>query len=366
MPLLSIGFNNFRNLENRILDLYHSEIFLVGKNGQGKTNLLEAIYLIAYGNSFRTRKDSELCKIGTDEYGLTALFKENDNISHNIFVSLKEKKTGTKTTKVKEIKKNLKKVIDRKELVNTIPCVLFFHDDIEFAKGNMEKRRFFLDQTLSMNNSEYIDTLRKFNKILKTRNIILKEKKENLLDSIDIQFATVGIQIKEQRQKVIESFNELFSELYQKISGIENIKIAYRPMWNENTVDEILVHLLERRQKDLDIGITMTGPQRDKIHFLKDKKPFTLIASTGQLRLLSLVLRTVQAHYYKKTSKRKPILLLDDVLLELDPEKKIKFIELLPEYDQLFCTFLPGELYMNYAKKDTHIYLVENGDFLNE
>ncbi|MEL3905221.1 MAG: DNA replication and repair protein RecF [Treponemataceae bacterium] len=358
LPFLSITVKNYRNLADRILDVAYPEVFLIGKNGQGKTNLLDAIYLLAYGNSFRTKSDTELYKKGNDSFFVSGLFRERENVSHTVTVYSKQRK--------KEITKNAKKIADRKELVTTIPCIIFCHSDIEFANGEMQKRRFFLDQTLSLYNAEYIDLLRSFNKILKIRNTVLKNRQASLLDSVDIQFAQAGLEIVQRREALIREINRLFTGFYKTISDIDEVRLEYRTGWKEKTIDAVLAYLQERRPHDLEFGMTMSGPQRDKIHYVQGGSLFIPHASTGQVRLISLVLRAVQAQWYAEKTKRKPVLLLDDVLLELDPEKKIKFTRMLPEYDQLFCTFLPGEPIENYRRENTKVYYVEDGAFLDE
>ena len=358
MPFLSISLCNFRNIENKTIDLSTPEVFLVGQNGQGKTNLLEALYLASYGNSFRTRNETEIYKKNTNEYSIRVLFKESEERSHRISIFSKDKK--------KTIEKNLKKIHDRKEFISTIPCILFCHDDLDFAIGSPERRRFFIDQSLSLYDASYIDVLRNFTKLLKSRNLILKEKRTEVLDVIDAQLVPIGLQIIEKRNKLIESFNKTFSSLYESISGIDSVLIDYSPSWKFRTFDEVLVSLIERRQLDFTMNTSMSGPHRDKIRFIRNKKPFVATASMGQQRLLSLVLRAAQAYFYTETTGRLPVLLMDDVLLELDPEKRQKFTALLPQYDQLICTFLPGEPYQNYRRDKTLVYIVSDGDFRAE
>lgn len=358
MPFLSITLKNFRNLKDQVLKLSYPEVFLLAKNAQGKTNLLEAIYLLSYGNSFRTRRDGEIYKKGSDNFFISGIYKESENVSHNISIY--------STARKKEIIKNTKKINDRKELITTVPCIIFCHSDIDFAYGEMQKRRFFLDQTLSLYNAEYVELLRKFNKVLKMRNVLLKDKKTKLLDAVDIQLAEAGLEIQNLREAVVSDINEIFTNFYFKISGVENLRLEYRSNWKGKSFDEVLDYLQEKRQRDLEYATTMSGPQRDKIHYVQEKSLFVQHASTGQIRLISLVLRAVQSQCYANKTKRKPVLLLDDVLLELDPEKKIKFTEMLPEYEQLFCTFLPGEAIQNYMKENSKIYYVSDGEFLDE
>ena len=171
MPLLSLSFNNFRNLENKTIDLLSKEVYFVGENGQGKSNLLEAIYMSSYGNSFKTHSDSEIVKFGESNYFIKSFFREENGISHTINTYYDSSKNVKKI-----IEKNGKKIKDKKDIINTIPCVLFCHEDLDFVIGEPERKRFFLDQSLAMYDVVYIDILRKYKKILKNRNILLKIK----------------------------------------------------------------------------------------------------------------------------------------------------------------------------------------------
>ena len=358
MPLLSLNFNNFRNLENKSIDLLAKEVYFVGENGQGKSNLLEAIYMSSYGNSFKTHSDSEIVKYNNTNFFIKAFFKENDGISHTINTYY----DSTKNIK-KVIEKNGKKVKDKKEIINTIPCVLFCHDDLDFIVGEPERRRFFLDQSLTMYDIVYIDIIRKYKKILKNRNILLKEKNYETLDIFDIQLAEVGKEIIIKRKNAIYQFNRIFGNLFEKITGIEGVSIYYTPSWKSIEINEIINFMKEKRDIDKIMNTTMYGPHRDKISFIKNGKQYIPSASTGQRRLLSIILRIAQSQYYSEITHKKPILLMDDVLLELDPDKRQKVTALLPEYDQLFCTFLPGEPYERYKKSTTRIFYIENGDW---
>ena len=355
MPFLSASFYNFRNLENATVDISSPEVFLVGKNGQGKTNFLETLYVSSYGTSFRTRSLAQICTKDEKEFSIRALYKESDNISHTISIIIQDKK--------KDIQKNFKKIKNSKELISTIPCILFHGDDIEFAVGTPSRKRFFIDQSVSLCNSDFIETLVKYSKALKSRNIILEQKKASLLDSIDEIFASLALLITNERKNIVEEYAKHFSLIYEEISGVSGVEMVYRPSIKLESEEDLRILLAEKRQNDLIDKTSSTGPHRDRIHFIKDKKPFTERASNGQRRLISLVLRMIQAKIYSEKTGRKPIFLMDDILLELDPEKRQKFMELLPPYEQLFCTFLPGEPYKNYKKETTKIFFVEDGRF---
>ncbi|UTC76729.1 DNA replication/repair protein RecF [Treponema sp. OMZ 799] len=355
MPFLSASFYNFRNLENATVDISSPEVFLVGKNGQGKTNFLEALYVSSYGTSFRTRSLAQICTRDEKEFSVRALYKETDQISHTISIIIQDKK--------KDIQKNFKKIKNSKELISTIPCILFHGDDIEFAVGTPSRKRFFIDQSVSLCNSDFIETLVRYSKALKSRNVILEQKKASLLDSIDEIFASLALLITNERKNIVDEYSKHFSSIYEDISGVSGVEMVYRPSVKVETEEDLLILLAEKRQNDLIDRTSSAGPHRDRIHFIKDKKPFTERASNGQRRLISLVLRMIQAKIYSEKTGRKPIFLMDDILLELDPEKRQKFMELLPPYEQLFCTFLPGEPYKNYQKEKTKIFFVEDGKF---
>jgi len=309
--------------------------------------------MISYGSSFRTKSDDEIITNGGQNYSIRSIFRDQNDHTNTISIIYKDNK--------KKIEKNAKQINDRKELVNTIPCVLYSHDDLDFSIGSPDRKRFFIDQSLSMYDTSYIDISRKYKKILKTRNTILKEKRSDLLDVLDAQLSEAGIEVTHRRKSTITAFNRVFARLYKDVCGIDNVTIDYSPSWKGDTVESALVALAEKRELDLSMGISMSGPHRDRIRFIKNKTSFVPTASTGQRRLLSLLLRTAQAQYYTEVTGKLPVLLMDDVMLELDPNKRQRFTALLPEYDQLFCTFLPGEPYDRYKKSTTKVYTINGG-----
>lgn len=353
MPFLSASYTNFRNICDNTIDLLSREVYFVGENGQGKSNILESLYMSAYGSSFRTRNDAEIVREGFADYSIRSIFRDQNERTNGISLTFRDGK--------KRIEKNAKQITDRKELVDTIPCVLFCHDDLDFAAGTPERKRFFLDQSLSMYDSSYIDINRNYKKILKTRNSVLKEKKLTVIDVLDSQLAETGIEVIRRRESTIRDFNRVFARLYAEVSGISGVTIEYLPSWKDSSPERIMARLAEKRDFDVTMGTSMSGPHRDRIRFVRNKTLFVPTASTGQRRLLSLLLRTAQATFYSDVTGRKPVLLMDDVLLELDPDKRQRFTALLPDYDQLFCTFLPGEPYERYKRSTTRVYHISEG-----
>ncbi|MBT3273774.1 MAG: DNA replication/repair protein RecF [Spirochaetales bacterium] len=353
MGFRSVQVYNYRNLKDTLVDVDAREIFLVGENGQGKTNFLESIYLLCYGSSFRTKKDRELIRIGEKSMSVHGTSVTDDD--NEVSLKIEEGK--------KQITLNRKRISDRKQLIQHLPCIIFSHDDIEFVSGPPERRRWFFNQTMSLYNPLFIDILRRYSKIIHMRNTSVRDRRDDLLDVYDSQAAAAGLDLQKRRGKAITKFNKTFNGLFHSVSGLSgNIEIRYMPSWGKaETIDEAAELLRSRRTTDYAFKTTTSGPHRDRIGFYLEGRDFSRIASTGQRRLMSLVLRVAQAKFYTEMSRRAPILLLDDVLLELDAGRRRKFIAELPEYEQAFFTFLPDEHYAAYGSGETKVFSVADG-----
>ncbi len=353
MSFLSFSCVNFRNLKNATINIGYPEVFLVGKNGQGKTNFLEALYISAYGASFKNSTEMQIVKEGERSYSIRSLYKESDDISHNLFVQFNRGK--------KEFQKDMKK-IDRKELVSTVPCILFYTSDIEFVNGSQTRKRFFFDQCLALYDKSYLSLFNTYLKILMAKNLVLRSEGDiRLLETYNLQLSVLAFSILNRRLSLIEKFNSEFLDYYKAISGIEGVKIKYQSTITACSEDELLEMLNRKKNEEIRMGISVIGPHRDRITFVKDDIPFDRQASNGQKRLMSLILRVLQAKFYTEKTNKKPIILMDDVMLELDNETRRKFMSLLPEYKQLFCTFLKGETFEDYKLKKTKVFFVEDG-----
>jgi len=333
----SIRFHGFRNLEDGEVNLGAHDIYIIGENGQGKTNFLEVLYLLSYGSSFRTRIDRDLVAWDSDAMAVHGRFNTSEEPEGSLSVSYQD---GIKTIKI-----HGKAVNDRKELLRRIPAIVFAHEDFLFAGGPPERRRWFMDQTLSLHDPLYVDQMRRFKKLLKERNYLLKSRKTDLLDHYSEQLAFAGLAVSERRESLTREFGRIFTGLYKDVSGLDtDINLVYRPSWGDaRSTSEVMQILKEKREVDLALSTTGSGPHRDRFQFIGNGRDFAKSASTGQQRLLSLVLRVAQARFYSETTGRKPLLLLDDVLLELDPGRRRLFRDRLPEAEQIIYTFLPGE-----------------------
>jgi DNA replication and repair protein RecF len=358
MPFDKIRLSSFRNLEDAEIGTAADRIFLVGENGQGKTNFLEALYYLSYGASFRGPVDAEAARRGSPSFALAGRVRAAEGLpADDIRVSWEGR--------VKEIRRNEKPVRDRKELIELNPSVVFCHEDYAFAAGEPERRRFFFDQAAGLVSVGYIDILREYKRILRQRNAALKESRQDLLSLFDAQLAGKGRELIEARGRIHAEFDSRFSLRYEAVSlfGAE-VRIKYRPNWPADLgIDGILERLAAKRAEEIALGTSLSGPHRDRWSFDCEGRDFAGTASTGQLRLLSLTLRMVQAEYYTAATERLPVLLLDDVLLELDRGKRERFLSLLPPAGQAFFTFLPGETWEEHKTGSTLVYEVRNGRF---
>ncbi|GHU12651.1 DNA replication and repair protein RecF [Spirochaetia bacterium] len=368
----SLRTTAFRNLADAETDVSGKNVFLVGENGQGKTNFLESLYFCSYASSFRGTKDADLARTGDEDFSVCGGF------SGGIILVKVEKSHKT-------IALDGKKIDDRKDLLETAPCVVFCHEDMEFVSGSQERRRWFFDQTQSLYDPVYLDDLRRYRRVLKSRNAVLRncrlgfvgrDETFGLLNALDGQLVGYGLSLMEKRHKAAESFSAVFSALYGEVSGIEGLGVAYTPSWKhtgalaelaeatEAAREKVLCRLEERREADIAQGYTLSGPHRDRYVFIRQSAgsgDFSETASTGQRRLLALLLRVAQARCFHTMTGKTPVLLLDDVILELDGEKRRRFLSVMPDYEQAFFTFLPEEPYKKYQDSDTMIYTVHGG-----
>ena len=361
MLVKRIVLDGFRNIRDRQIDTSAKQVILTGENGQGKTNLLEAVYMLCYGTSFRTQNIRDIISHGKDMMYLSSIFEDSQGLERKAELSFSEGK--------KQIKLDGKEVRDRKELIYCLPCIVFSHDDIEFVRGEPENRRRFFDQTMTMYDPVFFDDLRKYKLVLKQRNAAIKDQRTELLDIYDEKLASYGFQIMKSRRAVATSFSAIFPDIYNAVSQEDRgIEINYRPSWNEELgIEGIIEKLFNQRDVDLKMNTTTSGPHRDRFLISDRNGLFTSSASTGQMRLASLVFRSAQASFYRQKTGQNPIFLIDDVLLELDSQKRARYLSYLGHYNQAFFTFLPEEKYFGnmfeLEGSQTLMYTVTEGSF---
>ena len=321
MWISKIKLNNFRNYENQEIDLNEGINLFYGENAQGKTNIIEAIYLCSVGKSFRARKDQELIKF----------HEKNSSVEVNFNKSDREGKIKIQIENRKNIFLNGIKLKKLSELLGNINIVIFTPDDIDILKGGPQNRRKFLDVMISQLKPNYMHVLNLYLKTMEQRNnylrqIKLENKNENMLDIWDEKLVEYGIKIYEYRNEFINKIKEKISDIHSKItSNKEQIKIEYI----SNCVDreEYLNILKVRRKLDIIKGYTTKGIHRDDFIIYINDNPVNVYGSQGQHRTAILSLKLSELNVVYDEIGEYPILLLDDFMSELDEQRKKSFLE---------------------------------------
>lgn len=336
MQLDKFILTNFKNYEYQEIDCTAGLICFVGKNGMGKTNLLDAIYYLCMGKSFFNVPDSQISRHEADFFRLEGRFELKARAERIVAKVIPRKK--------KELERNAVPYARLSEHVGLLPVVMIAPDDTYLATEGSEARRSFLDNTLSQLEPSYLKQLIQYNKLLKQRNALLKQFGESqrfdraLLDTYSQQMLSPAKAIYEKRSAFMVLFQPLLQRLYERISGgQEEVNIRYRAKQEANSMATLLEQALE---KDRILQRTTVGPHKDDLDFTIASYPLKRFASQGQLKSYVLALKLAQYEILKEKKKVVPFLLLDDIFDKLDNERVSQLLGLLLEegYGQLFIT----------------------------
>ena len=351
MRFLNLRLQNFRNMEFAELPLNSDRIFLLGDNGQGKSNLLEALGLVTAIRSFRTQKMATLARKGVNAYTLVYQL-EHDSEGLTSF----EIHSGPAGRTVRIDGEKVTRMIN---FIGRFPTVTLCSRDLMLLRGSPSDRRRFIDLTLSVVNRPYYNSLRDFNRGISERNRLLKNKgSATQLSAFEAEVATHACVINSFRKEGILKLGDVLRRVYEGIAEAdEGPELSFRP--NTDCVDvEAYCRLLrESRVRDQLIGATQRGPHRDDFNLSLRVGGAREYASDGQQRGLCIALRFAQASLYRELLDRVPVLLADDVLGELDPFRREGFWRTCPKDTQIIATGteLPSE------PKKWVIYNIKNG-----
>jgi DNA replication and repair protein RecF len=368
MHIKKIKIENFRNYHEEEVVFHEKVNVIVGDNAQGKTNLLESIYVSSLGRSFRTTKDKEMIRFEQPFARIIATYITEDE----------EKKVDIGFSKEgkKEIKVNNMKVEKMTEMLNHFYVVVFSPDDLKMVKEEPEKRRNFIDRELCKMRISYLNNLVQYKKVLMQRNAYLKSDKKDkqAMQVWDDALSQYGARVILQRQTFVEEINLISKDIHKKITqGKENLEIKYQP--NVKPDDDlkgdsegILNKLVETMQQkltdsyksDVYAGNTGTGPHKDDLLILINGIAARQYGSQGQQRTAALSMKLAEIHLIEKEKGEKPILLLDDVLSELDGDRQKYLIEALSE-SQLFITAAELNPQLEEALPAGNSYVVTDG-----
>lgn len=329
MKIVKLELNNFRNYDNLTLNLSPKLNIFIGENASGKTNLLESVYYLGVGKSFKTSKDKELVR-----WGETSAYLKIEI----------EKKYRTNTIEMLLDEKGQKKIIVNKipitkigELIGVLKVVLFSPEEMKFIKETPLERRRFMDISLSQQDKNYYYNLVQYNKILGQRNKLLKDYYgssgiENMLEIWDRELSKKAVIIAEKREKFLEDLEVIASKKMQELTaGKEDIKLFYETRVNsksESPIEDFLKVLSEDREKDTKLTYTSSGVHRDDLRIEVNGVDVRKFGSQGQQRSTALALKLAEIDLFYQKTGESPILLLDDVLSELDKGRREKLIEI--------------------------------------
>lgn len=401
MKINGLVLENFRNYKNLEIEFDERRNLIVGENAQGKTNLVEAIYLTAFAKSFRTNNSADMILFGETSGRVSADITSED-IDKNVSITIRS--DGKKM-----IKKDGKVVKKTAELLNTVVVIVFTPDDLRIIKDSPEKRRAFINRELSQMRPRYYEQLRRYNEALKEKNALLKgffnvKKKtftradnlslndvspdyakgssegaettnpydnsrrynEDLLDVYDRQIADAGYELIRYRMEFVEMLSEEAAEIMKNISdGRESLEIKYKTACNYVTASEgreiLYSQIRNNREKDIYNGSATLGPHRDDIEFYINGNDARKFGSQGQQRTIALSLKFAEIRIARQILGEAPVLLLDDVLSELDPGRQRFLISEIDDV-QLFITSAELADEVRSALQGGTLFRIEEGN----
>ena len=361
MRLSSIELKNYRNYREIHIDFDKNVTIFFGDNAQGKTNILEAVYVCATTKSHRSAKDRDLIYFGEDEAHIKMILSDEEKKTR---IDMHIKKNKNKGIAVDGIM--LKKA---SELFGYLNVVFFSPEDLHIIKNGPADRRKFVDCELCQLDKIYLYNMVNYNKILNQRNRLLKDigfrpDYEELLEIYDEQLGKFGNQVIAARKNFISQLNDIVSNIHENLSGgNESLKIIYEPDTEEGMIEE---SLKKNRERDIRTKTTNTGPHRDDISFMINGIDIRRFGSQGQQRTAALSLKMAEINLVEHVTGNKPILLLDDVLSELDSNRQNYLLNSIQDIQTLItCTglddFVNNRFHIDRVYRVTGGHIVEKG-----
>ena len=357
MVIRSLKLKNYRNYDLLDMTFDPKTNILYGDNAQGKTNILEALYLTGTTKSHRGTKDRDMIQFGHDESHLETVV-EKKGAAFQIDMHLK--KNSPKGIAIDKIP-----IRRASELFGIVQFVFFSPEDLNIIKEGPAGRRRFIDLELSQLDKIYLSNLSNYNRIINQRNSLLKDLygQEHLIETLDIwdmQLAEYGTRILERRREFVEQVNEIISDIHYKLTGgRERIRLTYEESTGSLTFEQAL---RKYRERDIRMKSTTVGPHRDDLCFLNNGEiDIRKFGSQGQQRTAALSLKLSEIELVKKIINDTPILLLDDVLSELDKHRQNYLLESIHDIQTVItCTGL--DEFVNNRFSINKIFHIKNGN----
>lgn len=355
MIIKSLEIADYRNYDSLHIDFSSGTNILYGDNAQGKTNILEAIYMSATTKSHKGTKDKDVVNFRKEEAHIRT-YLEKEGIETRVDMHLRKNKSKGIAIDGQKIKKAA-------QLLGLLNVVFFSPEDLSIIKNGPAERRRFVDMELCQLDQFYLYNLNNYNKIVNQRNKLLKDMYFNpsLRDTLNIwdsQLISFGSKIIERRQLFVEQLNEIILEIHRKLSGgRENLVIQYEP---DVLIDEYEKKMSLNQERDVKLKQTSTGPHRDDFSFVVGDIDIRKFGSQGQQRTAALSLKLSEIELVKKMTRDNPVLLLDDVLSELDSSRQNYLLNSIGDIQTIItCTGL--EEFVNNRFEINKVFEVSDG-----
>lgn len=359
MIIKSLELENFRNYSELSIHFDSGTNILYGDNAQGKTNILEAIYLSATTKSHKGSKDKDIINFDAQEAHIRT-YVMKDGLENRVDMHLRKNKT-------KGIAINGQKIKKAADLLGLLNVVFFSPEDLSIIKNGPSERRRFVDMELCQLDSFYLYNLNNYNKIVNQRNKLLKDLSfnPNLRDTLfiwDSQLVSYGSKIIERRAAFVKQLNEIIYDIHVRLSGgKEELRIVYEP---DVLLEELENGLKNSQEKDIRLKQTTVGPHRDDFSFMIGEIDIRKFGSQGQQRTAALSLKLSEIELVKKLTKDTPLLLLDDVLSELDSNRQNYLLNSIGDIQTIItCTGL--EEFVNNRFEINRVFEVSNAVVTN-
>jgi DNA replication and repair protein RecF len=336
-----LRLQHFRSYKDASFELGPSVNIIVGPNASGKTNLLEALLVVARGSSYRAR-DAELLMFGKDWARLDADLPDGRR-------TVKLQAAGGKASKTFEIDGQS---LSRLSPARLLPVVLFEPNHLLLLNSSPELRRTFLDDLLEQTLPGFGATRSHYKRVLAQRNSLLKKNPRGLHEQLfvwNVRLGELGGQIVKGRSQLVERFKERAGELYGRLAGKNyDVALAYRAQFDPEQYETSLMHKLESSvELDLARGFTAYGPHRDDLDVLIDTHPVQEAASRGEIRTMVLALKIMEMQILEELHDKRPLLLLDDVFSELDGKRRHQLTDFLQDH-QTFITTTDADMVVSH------------------
>lgn len=355
MKLKKIKIENFRNIENSTLEFSSDTTLIYGDNAEGKTNVIEALYMFAHSKSFRRAREKELIKFGKEEARLTAFFEERGKeVSFEINISRKNGKTffynGIRLEKMRDF-------------FGHFLAVLFVPEYLKIIKNGPSERRSFLDGAICQIKPAYISTLFAYHRLCEEKNALLRSFNGDkiLLEVYNDKLSEVAARISRERFEYIKLIEDKTKAHFEKMSGGDSISLEFMPSglsMTEKPLDEFYRELFEKNiENDIRLGRMSCGAQLDDVEIIINSLSARSFASQGQQRSAVIALKLAEGETVGELTRRQPVYLFDDILSELD-EKRREYILSSLEAKQVIITSCQKDedikVYTYYAKSGSY------------